>query len=98
MVRLTWNVHARYRILSLYYTAEEPEKADSPAPAAPQAAAAPAPTRGTQKTRGGPAARGGKYYQRGGGTPKSPRENGAEDSTGGGERPKRTCEHLVRHF
>jgi len=62
--------------------------ADSPAPAAPEAAApAPAPARGTQKPRGGPAGRGGKYYQRGGGTPKSPRENGAEDSA---EKPKRT--------
>ena len=82
---------ARAIFLFFSSSAEEPEKVDSPAPPAP-AAAAPAPTRGTQKTRGGPAARGGKYYQRGGGTARPPRENGAEDSAGGAERPKRTCE------
>lgn len=73
--------------------AEDSAPSDSPAPAAPQAAAAaaaPAPTRGSPKTRGGPAARGGKYYQRGGGASKPPRENGAEDSAFSGERPKRT--------
>lgn len=70
--------------------AEDSSPADSPAPAAPAVAAAPAPTRGTPKTRGGSAVRGGKYYQRGGGAPKAPRENGAEEFPAGGDRPKRT--------
>jgi len=72
--------------------AEDSSPADSPAPAAPAPAeASPAPTRGTPKSRGGPAARGGKYYQRGGGASKTPRENGAEESApAGGDRPKRT--------
>jgi len=74
--------------------AEASPPPDSPAPAAPAPVeAAPPPARGSHKSRGGPGARGGKYYQRGGGASKAPRENGADESA---DRPKRTFDGEAR--